>query len=67
MSGAEHVADAGAARAAVRDDRNGKIVVLRPVRRIKAEPIDPVAAAEKQQSENEENKKNGHEITPKTG
>ena len=63
--GGDHRLDTGTARIFLWDNSDGKIVVLRPVRGIKAEAIDPAATAEKQQREKEQNKKNGHEITPK--
>ena len=62
--GCDHGLDSGAARVSFRDDSDSEIVVLRPVRRIKAETVDPETASEKQQKENKHNKKNGHEITP---
>lgn len=65
--GGDHRLDSGTAWVFLWDDSDGEIVVLCPVRGIKSEAIDPVTAAEKQQSEKEQNKKNGHEITPETG
>ena len=55
LHGCDHRLDGRAARVSFRDDSNGKIVVLRPVRRIKTEPVDPETASEKQQKENKQN------------
>ena len=64
LHGCDHRLDGRAARVSFWDDSDGEIVILRPVRRIKAEPVDPETASEKQQKKNKQNRKNGHEITP---
>ena len=62
--GCDHRLDGRATRVSFWDDSDGEIVILRSVRRIKTETVDPETASEKQQKKNKQHKKNGHEITP---